>query len=285
MSFHYYGRAEEAAKRIMDLFQSGDVPASLAPIFIRRHDNTPCRAWSWSNQLLVALFGHDDARGFRQWEEVGRHVKKGEKGFPILVPCHVKRQENNPETGQTEEHLALVGFKHCIVFGYGQTEGEELPGNAWAREFIDALPLIDVAKRWGLSVQTYNGRPGALLGKYRWADNGRSIALGVENLATWAHELTHAADHRGGNTLKSGQHWDQEIVAELGGAILLSCLGLEKDADAGGCWDYIQYYAREAGIEPATACQRVLKRACDAVALVLSEYDALQQPAAVGVAA
>ena len=48
MSFHYYGRAEEAAKRIMDLFQSGDVPAALAPIFIRRHDNTPCRGFTLS---------------------------------------------------------------------------------------------------------------------------------------------------------------------------------------------------------------------------------------------
>lgn len=282
MSFHYYGRAEEAAKRIMDLFQSGDVPAALAPIFIRRHENTPCRAWSWSNQLLVALFGHDDARGFRQWEEVGRHVKKGEKGFPILVPCHVKRQENNPETGQTEEHLALVGFKHCIVFGYSQTDGDELPGAAWAREFIDALPLIDVAKRWGLTVQTYNGSTRAPLGKYRFQ---KAIALGVENLATWAHELMHAADDRLGNLTEHGQHWRSETVAELGGAILLTCLGLQKEADAGGCWEYVQAYARDAGIEPATACQRVLKRTCDAVALVLSEYDALQQPAAAGVAA
>jgi len=285
MSFHYYGRAEEAAKRIMDLFQSGDVPAALAPIFIRRHENTPCRAWSWSNQLLVALYGHDDARGFRQWEEVGRHVKKGERGFPILIPCHVKRQEENQETGQKEERMVLVGFKHCIVFGYGQTEGEELPGNEWARQFIDALPLIDVVKRWGLTVQTYNGSTRAPLGKYRFSTGNRAIALGVENLATWAHELMHAADDRLGNLTEHGQHWRSETVAELGGAILLTCLGLEKDAAAGGCGEYVQAYARDAGLEPATACQRVLKRACAAVALVLSEYDALQQPAAVGVAA
>ena len=71
----------------------------------------------------------------------------------------------------------------------------------------------------------------------------------------------------------------------LGGAILLSCIGLEKDADAGGCWEYVRAYARDAGLEPLVACQRVLKRTCDAVALILSEYDALQQPAAAEVAA
>ena len=57
---HYYGKAEQAAQRVMQVFQSGDVPAALAPIFIRRKDNVPCRAWSWSNQLLTALAGHDD---------------------------------------------------------------------------------------------------------------------------------------------------------------------------------------------------------------------------------
>src|SRR4030095_15286201 len=112
MSLHYYGRAEESAKRILSLFQSGDVPASLTPMFIRRNDNTPCRAWSWSNQLLAALAGYDDARGFRQWEETGRHVKKGEHGFPILIPCHVKKPVTDKETGTTEAKPILVGFKH-----------------------------------------------------------------------------------------------------------------------------------------------------------------------------
>ena len=88
----FYGKAEQAAKRILSLFQSGNVPKALAPMFIHRNDAKPCRAWSWSNQLIVALNGHDDARGFRQWQDVSRHVKKGEHGFPILCPCMVKRK-------------------------------------------------------------------------------------------------------------------------------------------------------------------------------------------------
>src|SRR5690606_24945199 len=108
---------------------------------------------------------------------------------------------------------------------------------------IDALPLIEVARRWGLTVQTYNGSTRGPLGQYRFR---QSIALGVENLATWAHELMHAADDRLGRLTERGQHWRSETVAELGGAILLSCIGLEKDADAGGCWEYVQAYARDA---------------------------------------
>ena len=50
MATQYYGKAESAAKRILELFRSGNVPQALAPMFIRRKDNVPCRAWSWSNQ-------------------------------------------------------------------------------------------------------------------------------------------------------------------------------------------------------------------------------------------
>ena len=269
----YFGKARHAAERILQLFQTGDVPTALAPVFIRRHDNVPCRAWSWNNQLLVALGGHDDARGFRQWQDVGRHVRKGERGFPILVPCHKKRTVRDDDTGDEREVLALVGFRSCIVFGYAQTDGEPLPERVESDRFIEALPLVDVARSWGLSVGTYNGRPGGALGKYRW---GHSIALGVENVATWAHELCHAADHRLGTLKERGRHWRSETVAELGGAILLSCMGLEKDADPGGCWEYVNAYATDAKLEPITACQRVLKRTCDAVALILAEYDRVQ---------
>ena len=58
--FKYHGKAEQAAKRILDVFQNGDVPKALATVFIKRNDLSPCRSWSWSNQLLTALAGTDD---------------------------------------------------------------------------------------------------------------------------------------------------------------------------------------------------------------------------------
>ena len=55
----FYGKAEAAARTIVEAFQSGDLPKALAPIFVKRRDNVPCRQWSWSNQLLTALAGQD----------------------------------------------------------------------------------------------------------------------------------------------------------------------------------------------------------------------------------
>jgi hypothetical protein len=151
MSFHFYGRAHDAASRIVELFKSGEAPKALAPIFIRRRDNAPCRAWSWSNQLLTALAGFDDARGFRQWQAVGRNVKKGERAFHILVPLKRTITERDAESGEDRKRSFVSGFKSAAVFGYEQTDGAALPDRQDSRRFIDGLPLVSVARHWGLS--------------------------------------------------------------------------------------------------------------------------------------
>jgi hypothetical protein len=134
------------------------------------------------------------------------------------------------------------------------------------------LPLREVAEAWGLSVDAYNGARGKGLGWYR---HGQAIALGVQNPSTWAHELVHAADDRLGALVERGQHWRSETVAELGGATLLVALGSTIEADLGGAWEYIQNYAKDAELEPIAACTRVLKRTCDAVALILDTAEEL----------
>lgn len=269
----FYGKAETAAKQILEAFKRpNDLPAAFAPVFINRKDNVPCRQWSWNNQLLAALAGHSDARGYRQWQSVGRNVKKGEKSFQILVPLTKKYERENAK-GETETAFALYGFKSAAVFGYSQTEGDELPKeDTEVTDWLESLPLADVAESWNLSVEAYNGRPLGAHGKYRL---GRSIALGVKNLSVWCHEMVHAADDRVGNLKERGQHWRSETVAELGGAILLRILGYEDDADLGGCWEYLNAYAKAAGIEPLAACQDVLKRTCDAVSLILDTAESL----------
>jgi hypothetical protein len=35
---------------------------------------------------VIFLSGTQDARGFRQWKQVGRYVRKGGKAIYILVP-------------------------------------------------------------------------------------------------------------------------------------------------------------------------------------------------------
>jgi len=271
----FYGKAEQVATRIIEAFKTGNVPKALARVFIKRAGRH-CDGYSWTNQLLVALSGWSDAMGYggkdgtSGWLSVGRRVKAGERATYILAPC-VRKVDDPKADGGTRS--VVFGFRSVAVFGTEQTEIENAElwakhnkGNEAADAFLSELPLFDVAKAWGLTLKAYSGREAAALGWYR---RGQAIALGVENLATWAHELVHAADDRNGKLVEHGQHWRSETVAELGGAILMYAMGYEQDADLGGAWDYIGKYAETAKIEPVKACMDVLRRTCEAVAMIL----------------
>jgi hypothetical protein len=127
-----------------------------------------------------------------------------------------------------------------------------------------------VAETWGIHVTTYRGREN---GSYGWAIPGRSIGLGVANLSTWAHELVHQAEHRLGTlTVGNGQDRENEIVAELGGAVLLTLLGQQAAAGWGGAYRYICSYARARDGEGLhKEVMRLTNRMAGAVRLILDE--------------
>jgi len=278
---NFYGKhTHEVAERIVNAFkQPEQLPKALAPIFIHRNDDSPCRHWSWHNQLLIALCGTIDARGIRQWESAGRSIKKGCKAIWILAPC-LKRVTNKGEDGEDHPKQVLYGFRSIPVFAVEDTEGDALPNeddryDQWVR----ALPLADVAKGWGITVNTYSHSGSAPLGYYQHGSAGQAIMLGVENLSTWAHELVHAADNR--VTQLKGDKWCKEVVAELGGAILLECLGHSHEADLGGAYDYIATYASHANKEVVSACVEVIGRVCECVKLILETAESIQAPSLV----
>ncbi len=271
-----YGKhTEEVAQRIVDAFRNPEqLPAALAPIFIHRKDDVPCRKWSWHNQLITVLSGTTDARGIKQWNTAGRKIRAGSKALWILAPCLKSITEKN-DAGDEAKRQILYGFRSVPVFAVEDTEGEDLPqGDDQYDTWIQELPLVEVAERWGINVGSYSHAGNAPLGYYRYGQTGQAIMLGVENLSTWAHELIHAADHKLG-ALKEAK-WHREIVAELGGAILLECMGKQHDADLGGAYSYIEAYARDAGKDTVKACIEVLGRVCECVKLILDTAESLQ---------
>lgn len=278
-------RVEETARRIVERFASADLPDALAPLFFKlpgRH----CDGYSWSNQLAVALWGYSDARGYRDWQSVGRQVRKGERGFAVLAPC-TKRITERDASGAESARVVVVGFRGQVVFGLEQTDcfDESLweahrPDPTAVRARLDALPMRAVADAWGIRIQAYSGRPQGALGKFRFASDGRqAIALGVENWATWAHELIHAAEHRLGRLVTGGnadQRRREEIVAELGGCVLLTLAGFEREADLGGAWQYIRSWSKA---DPAREAVRLIDRTCEAVRLILDTARQLAESA------
>ena len=273
MALKFYGKSSEVAEKILSNFKAGNVPKALSQVFVNRNDNIPSSAWSWRNQFIAAIHGTADARGFQQWKLAGRRVSKGSKALHILAPCIGKRKERN-EQGIEKEVTFLFGFRSIAVFGIEETEifdealWEKSGGVDLAEESrLKDLPLAEVAALWGLKVTSYNGNDRGAKGYYR---HGKAIALGVENLSTWAHELVHAADDKQGLLVKSqGQDPSNEIVAELGGAVLLHIMGLEVEADQGGAWDYVKAYSKNDKAKALTLCGQLLDRTCKAVDLII----------------
>ena len=59
---------------------------------------------------------------------------------------------------------------------------------------------------------------------------------------------------------------------------MLHACGYQRDADLGGCWDYIVAWTRDKKIQPIDACMQVVNRTCQAVALILETAETLAQP-------
>jgi antirestriction protein ArdC len=217
----------ENAKKILDNLVS-EITADKMATFVRGRlfgdgIDIPYRKWSCLNQFVAYLHGTGDARGFRQWKEAGRSVKKGAKAIYILVPM-IYKVKKEKEDSETEEKL--TGFKAMPVFRVEDTEGVELDYEVRLKEFNpDSLPLIDVANLLGVKVQA--GLTGTAGG---WFDPMRNaITLGSNNQQVFLHELSHAVD----NILpgKKNDYAFNEVVAELSSAFLASLYGSKLELD------------------------------------------------------
>ncbi len=275
----YGNHAEEVIETLLTQFESGNIPAALAQTFLPGVE-APCAEWSRLNRLWCVFAATQDARGFKQWKDVGRKVIKGRKAFYILTPLFKSEKKIEEECQNSIEELEArmipYGFKNIPVFRFEDTE--VVDAELWAKneppatknqEFIDSLPLLEVAQDWGLSVNAYNAEGMGKLGYYQYGVNdGISISVGVKNLSTWAHELNHAADHKN-KTLEKGKGRDNEIVAELGGSVLLSLLGYEVEADKGGCWEYIKYQCKGDNQKAFSYCRKLINRISKNIELIL----------------
>ena len=216
---------DQAKKILEDLMR--EVTAEKAVNFIMGKVfsdgvNIPVRKWSHLNQFITFLHGTTDARGYRQWQEAGRNVKKGAKAVYILVPMLYKVKDK----AEDEEEKELKGFKAMPVFRVEDTEGKELDYVENLREFDPAsLPLIDVAQALGVTVSA--GLTWDSGGWFRPKDN--SITMGSNDGQVFLHELSHAVD----NALpeKNADYAFNEIVAELSAAFLCRLYGYPCSVD------------------------------------------------------
>jgi hypothetical protein len=135
--------------------------------------------------------------GLYAWNQLGRRVKKGERGIRILAPVigvKRKKDEEAEKDIRTQNKAVLVGFRSAYVFDVSQTDGEELPelstkvsGDVGERR----ERLIDFIIAQGIQLEFKESIAPALGVSY-----GGKIALlpgqsTAEEFSTLVHELSH----------------------------------------------------------------------------------------------
>jgi antirestriction protein ArdC len=256
-------KVKQVLNVILDKFKSGDIPEAVA-ISMYPIPEIPSAKWSLMNRTLMFLSGSMDGRGYKQWQQVDRFVKKGSKAFHILVPFIKKHKDD-----QGDDKQFLIGFGCRPVFRKEDTDGKDLE---YETIELPDLPLIERAEEWGISVR-------AIPGNYRY--NGyysmerKEIALATSEEKTFFHELSHAGHEKVKGSLTGGQDALQEIVAELSAAALCKIVGKQGKDTSGNSYRYIEKYAEKIKMSPYKACLKVMSETEKVLNLILKGEDGI----------
>ena len=132
-------KTEELLKRLtgVETLTSSEEWVRYLDVQSRFHRN------SFGNVLLISLQFPDATRvaGFRRWLELGRHVRRGQKGIAILAPVVHRLKVEDEATG--EERMIVSApraFRVVDVFDVSQTDGDDLPESPARRLKATAWP-------------------------------------------------------------------------------------------------------------------------------------------------
>ena len=215
------------------------------------------------NRMMLMLFARSLPKAdcefatFRQAQKKGGHVRKGEKGCPVLFFTKWNKTKRCPaETGSDEEgdEIVLIS-KTSFVFDTSQCEGVEPRRevksiNHPAREEVDRLiQRFATATNLELDIGKKAGS-----GFYEPATHRVSVA-GLEYhkapedyYSTIFHELIHstykAMGRKTGTSFGSHQYSEEEIVAETGAMLLCLEFGFAKTARDNSI-AYLQHWGRK----------------------------------------
>ena len=210
--------------------------------------------YSFGNILEIARQMPTATRvaGLYAWNQLGRKVKKGQKGIRILAPMIGTRRKKDTEAERSKDPAAthapvLVGFRAVYVFDVSQTEGAELP------QFTERVKgqvgeyrerLIDFTIAQGIQLEFKDSIAPALGMSY-----GGKIAIlpgqePAEEFSTLVHELAHEMLHKAERrtaTTKTVRETEAEAIA----FVVSQTIGLDAGRASA---DYIHLYHGNAAL-------------------------------------
>jgi len=178
--------------------------------------------------IMMANPQATEVAGFNRWKSMGRYVKKGEKGIPILAPILFNEDPDDPDSEKI-----LRGFKVVYVYDISQTDGEPLPEppNWKSPEKNKELEekLIQFANQRGIQVHFLK-----LGGETQGVSKGGEIEIDPSaGTKTLIHEIAHELMHRDENRIIDSSL--RELEAESVSYVVSKYFGLNITSSPNYC--------------------------------------------------
>jgi antirestriction protein ArdC len=246
--------------------------------------------YSVGNAILIQLQKPDATHvaGFRAWQRLGRHVRKGEHGIAIMAPVVWRRKAKPPhdDNDDDSDEETVSTFKTAYVFDVSQTDGRPLPEFARAKGdpggYLQRLERF-IAER-GIKLERHES--------LRMADGvstGGTILLKAslapaEDFSVLVHETAHEIMHQD-PTNRPKEKIVKEAEAEAVAYVVCQGIGLDVNTASS---DYIQLYDGDKKTLMASL-ERIQRAAAEILEAVTAEdgsrSDATGNPERVAVAA
>lgn len=242
------------------------------------------RNYSWNNQILIDMQTQGKATrvaGYKTWESLGRHPRRGEKAIAINAfgKKKITKTDKNgdevigPDGKPVKTEISI--FFGVGVFDIAQTEGEELPTSH--REMASTPPaglsddIESAIKAKGFTVEYVDSLGGTVRGATSTDPTDKTVKIlnsmsDAEKTKTLAHELFHIASghleradeyHTG----HGGQRNSMEVEAESGAYVLLRANGMDEHAESSA-----SYVAGWAGVRTGNDREKMVATAAESVA-------------------
>jgi DNA primase len=258
---------------LQELVTSEDWQRALA-VAARFHDYSFANTRLIGAQSLARGFTPSRVAGYRAWQELGRHVRKGERGLQILAPVIRKVTAENEKEG---EEKRVVGFRVVHVFDIGQTDGDPLP------EVPITLVQGDLPDHWeqvrglitesGFDLQVADlDRLGEANGVTDWTRRDvvvRASLPGAQRFKTAVHELAHIRLHEPNSDGRPSCRGIVEVEAESVAYMVCAGLGIDSASYSLG---YVASWSGGDLTKVAATAKRVISCAREVLTQIEQEH-------------
>ena len=250
---------EMVTNRIIEQLESGVIPWEKPWSGVRSgaFNRVSKKSYSLLNQMLLGKDG--EWASFKQWTDLGGHIRKGEKSSIVVFWKILPVEEVQEDGSKVVKQIPLL--KYINVFHISQVDGVE---PLKKEELHDIEPiekaesiLIDYWTRENIKVEHIKGNKAfyspmsdmiqlPLFEQFKDANEYYSTAFHESVHSTMKESRCNRAEERKNKLVAFGseEYSKEELVAEIGSANLMNIIGIETKKSFRNSTAYIQSWLR-----------------------------------------